>query len=268
MIEPSKGAGRRSGPISLGGRHPNHPPSPGPTFLFDTLRSPLDMNADSRYQSVVFPRRPRFAWTLGLALALTAVCSASSSADLIMAVDTIQGPTGGVGSFEVSLTNTGPSDVTVGGFSIQLNVGAGVQFTGVSTATAANPYIFLGTGTGSVDPNFKFSTDTFPNSSFTASDTEWADPTNGIKVTSGAVFGLALVTYSVVDPYLSGDVPISFLFPGTSLSDPNSVSLTFNTQGGVIHLRGVPEPSSVAMTVIGFAAIALVRIRRRRTATH
>src|SRR3954451_5077475 len=55
-------------------------------------------------------------------LALLLLGPGTARADLTFAIEGVQGPTGGVGSFEVSLTNTsGGTAVDVAGFSFELS---------------------------------------------------------------------------------------------------------------------------------------------------
>ncbi len=63
--------------------------------------------------------------------------------DLTMSLANLTGPTAGSGTFEVLLTNTGPS-VAVAAFSFEVTVdpSSGVQFAGATTETVSAPYIF------------------------------------------------------------------------------------------------------------------------------
>jgi hypothetical protein len=196
-------------------------------------------------------------------LALVILGPGTVRGDLIFAIEGVQGPTGGVGSFEVSLTNpSGGTAADVAGFSFELSVGAGAHFTGVSTATIAHPYLFAGTGGASIDPGFTFSSDPFPGAIFTAADTEFTFL--AIALAPGATRGLGLVTYAL-DPGASGIIPIRFQ-AGSSLSDPDAQPIDFTTAEGRITVSGVPEPSTLAMITVVLATVALDRFRPRRPA--
>jgi hypothetical protein len=172
------------------------------------------------------------------------------------------------GSFEVDLTNQKSASQTYGvaGFSIELSVpnSDGVQFSSVSTSTTSFPYIFEGTGTASVDPNFIFSSSTFPTTDFAAGDVEWSQPS--IMVVPGATFGLALVTYSITPGTPGGTVPISFEST-TSVTDAGGNPIAFTSQNGSIRtMLAVPEPSSLVMGFISAALVgSAVALKRRRS---
>ncbi|MGO8898024.1 MAG: PEP-CTERM sorting domain-containing protein, partial [Isosphaeraceae bacterium] len=183
---------------------------------------------------------------------------------LVMSMANVTGPTAGQGSFEVLLTNpSGGQSVDVASYSFALMVpmGAGVQFTAADTSPLSAPYVFEGTGGASVDPGFMLSLDSFPNTSFTGSDTEFTFPS--IMVNPGNVFGLGLISYSVGPSAPGGDVPISFISSGTSLSDASGtgIDLTTDDRAGVIHIAGsaVPEPSSLVLIASAIGMMLLSR---------
>jgi PEP-CTERM motif len=206
-----------------------------------------------------------------LSLALILMPAPVLAGGLVMSIDNVTGPAGGLGTFEVFLTNTdlsGGQSFDVASFSFQLMLPSafGVQFTGASTATVAATYIFEGTGGASVDPTFTLSLDSFPNTTFTGSDTEFTFPS--ITVGPGGVFGLGLVSYSVLPSAPPGDVPISFVSDGTSLSDAADALIGFQTDvaQGIIHVSGsaVPEPSSLLLVFIGLGTVLAGLKRRHR----
>jgi len=204
-----------------------------------------------------------------LAFAATTLLLAQApvQAGLVMSIEDLTGPTGGAGTFEVLLTSTeaaGGQIFDVAAFSFQLTVPttAGVQFTAGSTATVAAPYLFDGTGTATVDPTFTLANVPPPNTTVTGSDAKWTYPPS-IAVAPGAVFSLGLISYSVGPSAPGGDVPISFISSGTSLSDASDVGIDFTTddRSGVIHVTvsAVPEPSSLVLIASAIGMMLLSR---------
>jgi hypothetical protein len=192
---------------------------------------------------------------LGMALGPAPV----RAAGLVISIDNVMGPTAGAGTFEVLLTNTellGGSSFGVASFTFELSVpsGTGVQFTDATTATVGAPYLFEGTGGASVDPGFTLSLDSFPNTGFIGSDTEFTFPS--ITVDPAQTFSLGLISYAVAANALPGNVPISFVAAGTSLADASGGPIPFNTdsRNGVIP---VPEPSSLVLALIGLGTSLL-----------
>jgi hypothetical protein len=192
-----------------------------------------------------------------------------------MSIDRVTGPTAGAGTFEVLLTNTNPAggqgfDVASFTFELMVPATSGVRFTGATTATVSAPYIFAGTGGASVDPNFMLSLDTFPNTGFSGTDAEFTFPS--ITVAPGNVFGLGFVTYAVLAGAPPGDVPISFVPPGTSLSDASGTPIGFQTDAtkGVIHISGAafPEPSSLLMAFTGLGTVLFWSVLHYRSGTE
>jgi len=186
---------------------------------------------------------------------------------LVMSIEDLTGPTGGAGTFEVLLTSTeavGGRSFDVAAFSFQLTVPttAGVQFTAGSTATVAAPYLFDGTGTATVDSTFTLADVPPPNTTVTGSDAKWTYPPS-IAVAPEAVFSLGLISYSVGTSAPGGDVPISFISPGTSLSDASGTEIvpTTDDHAGVIHITGsaVPEPSSLVLVASAIGMMLLSR---------
>src|SRR5271157_2059936 len=194
------------------------------------------------------------------------LAQAPVQAGLVMSIEDLTGPTGGAGTFEVLLTSTegeGGQSFDVAAFSFQLTVptSAGVQFTAGSTATVAAAYLFDGTGTATVYPTFTLANVPPPNTTVTGSDAEWTY--SSIAVAPGAVFSLGLMSYSVGPSAPGGDVPISFISSGTSLSDASDVGIDFTTddRAGVIHVTGsaVPEPSSLVLVASAIGMMLLSR---------
>src|SRR5262249_55646734 len=116
-------------------------------------------------------------------------------------------------------------------------------FTGVSINTTTAPYIYVTSGT--TQGGGPFSSDSFPNTQFTASDSEFAAP-DFRRVNPGDVFGLAHVTFAISPSSTGGTDTIMFVFPGTSLSDINGNAIPFTT-------ATIPEPA--ALTEAATAAL-------------
>jgi hypothetical protein len=157
-------------------------------------------------------------------------------------------------------------DVASFSFELIVSTASGVLFTDAITATVSNPYLFAGTGGGSVDPGFTQSLDPFPDTGFAGSDTEFTFAS--INVGPGTTFGLGLNSYQVGANAPAGDVPIAFVAAGTSLTDANDAPIDFTTddRNGVIHVgaSAAPEPSSLVLALIGLgAAVVMTRLLRR-----
>lgn len=196
--------------------------------------------------------------------------STRAEAVLIMSISNVTGPVAGVGTFEVLLSNTaapGGTSFDVASFSFELAVSpaSGVQFTAADTATISAAYLLDGVGGASVDPTFTLSLDPFPNTSFAGSDTAFL--VSSIMLDPGDVFGLGLISYSVGSNAPPGDVQISFVPAGTSLSDAAGGRVNFNTDSrqGVIKVAGavVPEPSALALAITAISLTTIAGARKR-----
>lgn len=195
-------------------------------------------------------------------------------AGVVFRLGAFQQTSSGTGSFEVIIANKGGGPaVDIAGFSFQLSVPdpavSGVVFQGVSTQTVSNPYIFNGIGAATVDSNFQFSFDAFPNSTFVASDTDFAN--DAVTLGPDSSFGLGLVTYSFDPGGSGGSVPVSFVDvngAGTSLSDGNGNAILFTAEGGSIELQSVPEPSTLAIGLLVAACLGLSLRRRASVAAQ
>jgi|SRR5208337_1031138 len=196
-----------------------------------------------------------------LALSLLA---RSSRADLTLSITNQMPLTATSGSFEVDLSNSSGSDVTVNSFSIELTLSnlPGVVFTGASTNTTTDPYIFAGVGGEAfLGPTFQFCSLNTPTD-LVASDSDWlsSTPSGGllpaITVSNGAAYGLAVISYDT-SAASAGTALINFSSSGTSASDTNfnPITLDYLTQAGqiVVSQIVVPEPS----TLVLFLATAL-----------
>jgi hypothetical protein len=200
---------------------------------------------------------------LSLAIAAATVVASASQcqAGLVMSVENVTTTAGSLGSFDVLITNTNPTNgasygVAADVLDISLSGTTGVEFTGVTIETTTASYIFPASGTG---PGSPFSGSHFPNTEFFASDSDFqtTSPYEQL-ITPGQSYGLAHVTYQV----LSGAAPsmgtISILVDSagdeTSLADYAGNSVGFSTSNGsFIVASAVPEPSALLLTATGLA---------------
>jgi hypothetical protein len=196
------------------------------------------------------------ALALAASLGPTVACRAEG---LVISAPALTATPGSSGSFDVLLTNTGTTsiDVSVDSFQLGLTGPLDASFTAVSIATVAAPYIYVTSGT-TVPGGSPLSSDTFPNTLFTASDSEFASP--GFReVMPGQTFGLANVSFSVSVTSPAGFDTLAFL--NASLSDNNGNDIPVTISNGSIV---VPEPS----TLIEGATALLIGLgvgwRRRR----
>ena len=119
---------------------------------------------------------------------------------------TIAAAAGTSGSFDVVITNDNPAggeSFFVAGDSLDLALSGlpGVMFTDVTIATAI-PYLFALSGT--TQGAGPLSLDSFPNTAFLASDSEFASP-GFAEIGPGMSFGIAHVSFTVDPNAASGD---------------------------------------------------------------
>jgi hypothetical protein len=186
---------------------------------------------------------------LTLALGQAVPCRA----DLVIEAPNLIAPPGTSGSFDLLLVNTNPAGgasyhVAADSLGLSLMGPLSATFTDVSIQTIV-PYIYVTSGT--TQGGGPYSQDTFPNSQFTASDSEFAAP--GFRtVNPGDTFGLAHVSYTISSTSPGGRDTLAFLSPATSLSDENGNALTVSLVSGSIATT-VPEPA--ALIPAGTAAL-------------
>ncbi len=207
-----------------------------------------------------------------LVAALACFLSASVAwGALIVSVQPLSTPAapGSTGnSFDVLLSNTGPTSVTIGGFSFGITTtDTDVTFTDATTGTSVlTPYIF--------DGNSLFGPDIATNSGaqeVVASDYD-ADPV-GATLGAGAVVGLGHVLYDVAPNATLGAFDLTLeAYPTTSFSDPNGNTVTPDTFTNGVGLiapatSGVPEPGSGFLMLAGFLVAGLVARLRVRART-
>jgi hypothetical protein len=197
-------------------------------------------------------------------IALSFLGPASGHASLIFSVQSATAAAGSSGnSFDVQLSNSGPSAVTIAGFSFGiLTANTNINFRDANISTSA-PYIF-----GS---NSLFGPDlTGPTSGQSLSTSDvFAIPLAGSTVGAGITVGLGHILFDVSPSATAGVSPVTLAaFPVSSLSDPagnNLVIQSFSPGQITITGTGVPEPSTLATVLAGVALILgqCARWRRR-----
>ena len=213
-------------------------------------------------------------WVCGLfrviAVALAAIVGGAvpcSAGGLVIEAPNLTATPGSSGSFDLLLVNTnltgGASyDVSSDQFVLSVSGPLGITFTGVSIATdpVAAPYIFVSSGT--TQPGGPpLSADTFPNTTFTGADTEFALP--GFRIVNpGETFGLAHISYTESSFSPGGTDTITIApFPDSLLTDLAGNPIPFGITNGSIT---IPEPWALtqASTAI-LVGLGLVWRRRR-----
>lgn len=189
---------------------------------------------------------------LGLAL------SFGNQAATILSMQPVTVGPGGSSAFDVLLSNTGPSALTVGAFTFAISVAnATVSFTDANTSTELNAYIFAGHSLFAPDlsgPNV--------GPSIKVSDV-YDTPFAGGMIASGTTVGLAHVLFSV-----ALNTPPGLLTPlfvegaATSLADASGAAIQITTlTNGSITVTGTPEPSSLALVGLGAGLLLLGFLR-------
>jgi hypothetical protein len=208
---------------------------------------------------------PRTLLTAVLVFASLLVATGPARAGLVFEVQNVTAAAGSTGdTLNVLLMNTGPSAVTIAGFSFGLTSTSAITFTDVTDATSTNTYIFA--GHSEFGPDLDISAG--PGSSIQAAD-NYNPPDAGFSVAANSTVGLGLVFFNLASN-ASGPITVSFQpYPDSSLSDPsgNNISITTFDSGTITVPSAVPEPSSLvllATALIGTASI--VRARRGRPA--
>ena len=192
--------------------------------------------------------------------------SGSARADLVIMADNVTATAGDTGiGLDVTLTNTGPGSIDIGGFSFELTVGStDIKFTDVTTGTTTSPYIFGTLGLNGPDIGLLVT-----NQDIMASDV-YSVIGAGTTLASGETYGLGHLLFDVSNS-ASGVYDIVITpFPATSLSDFNFNDVPITTLvNGSVSVRGVPEPASLGLVGMGvFVAGAVARRRRTRKHTN
>ncbi len=187
-------------------------------------------------------------------------------AGIIIEAPSIVATPGSSGSFDVTIHNDnamGGASFKIGGFSLGLSLSGapGVNFTAVDILTSIG-YVFVVSG----GPPFSF--DAFPNTSFSASDSEF-DMSGFREIAPGDSFGLAHVYFTVDASAAGGDRPLILDTFGTSLSDETGIDpVAFQSVNGNVHVNGgvstVPEPATWVLMSIGLGGAMFASYRRSR----
>jgi hypothetical protein len=187
----------------------------------------------------------------------------AARADLVLNIQSVTVPAGSNGdTLDVTLTNTGPSSVTVGGFSFEISTPTpNINFTNATTATTA-PYIF--DGQSLFGPNIA----TTIGQKLDASD-EFKVIGSGTTIGAGAIVGLGHAIFNVAAATPGGPITVSFTpGPATSLSTPAGANIpitTLNTGTITVIPTAVPEPSvTVLAGVAVLVGLGARRARRRK----
>jgi hypothetical protein len=193
---------------------------------------------------------------LAAGLAAGLLGSLPAEATLIVGVQSVTaGANTNNDTLDVTLMNTGPSAVAVGGFTFEIiSASSNISFIDANTSTAA-PYVF--------DGNSAFGPDlTGPTSGPTLSTSD-VDLLGSATVASGATVGLGHITFDVAAA-ASGIIAIT-LGPTpqfTSVADASGNNLPITLANGQVTISTVPEPSLVLPLAMA-AVIGARRLRRR-----
>ena len=222
-----------------------------------------------RSATTTTPRRAARSAPLFLALALAWLAwgATPARAQLIMGITTNSfTPGSSNNSLDVSLTNTGNSDVAIGGFSFDIVANnSNVTFSDVTVNTLSVGYIFAG--------NSALGPDLTPTGQpgnygqeISGGDT-FAQQNGGITLHSGETLGLGNVMFALSMTNGSTPVGITFTaFPASGLNDPggNDISsmLGFAPHPPQIGPTSVPELPPAALVVTGLLLGGGVQIRR------
>jgi hypothetical protein len=221
------------------------------------------------FQSLNFVMKYTFRFVIAICTAALA-CSAAR-AEVVYAVQpTLSAAPGDIGqSFDVILTNTGPSDISISGFVFEVTVSdPDITLTGADFSTGARPYIFAGDSFDE-DNSFPLS---FTGIDTTAQTLQAGDLTNDISnvtLTSGESLALGDVLFDVADDATPGQFTV--LFTGSTgvtllnnLSDDAGNAIPVDTFSGATGTIASPTPEPGTALLSGGALGVLGLLRRRR----
>ncbi len=197
-----------------------------------------------------------------VAFAAVLLYPAPARAAAILSIQSVIASSPSAGNaFDVVLTNTGPSSITLGAFSFELTTAdANITFTSATTGTILFAYVF--SGHSLFGPTISTSA---PGQTIDASD-NFDTPIMGAAIGAGISVGLGRVFFDVAPGDSAGAKAVNFTaFPGTTLSDNLGGNITFNSSPGTITVvsSAVPEPSTLMLALLGFPVMVLARKRLR-----
>jgi hypothetical protein len=193
-------------------------------------------------------------------LAFGLLLASDARATAIVAAQAVTADAGASGSFDVTLTNTGPSSIVVGAFTFGISIAnPDVSFTDVTTATSSNGYIFGADSTFGPDLTGPIS-----GPSLLVSDV-YDVPFSGATIASGATVGLGQVLFTISSDSPGGAFTALLLpSPVTSLSDPTGIDIVIGTlSNGTINVQTTPECSSLFL-MLGGIPLVWLKVRSRR----
>jgi hypothetical protein len=190
----------------------------------------------------------------------------TASAGMVVGVQSVTALAGTTGdTLDITLTNTGPSAVAIGGFSFGLSTTSpDITFTDATVNTTTATYIFAGNSLFGPD----ITSATGPP--LTAADLSVTPA--GTTLASGATFGLGHVFFNVSSTAPGGPITASLVSADTSLSDAAGHNVPVNTlDNGTITVIpaatvAVPAPPSVIPLLTGALGLLGYGWRRRRHA--
>ena len=181
--------------------------------------------------------------TLALAagvIGLAILTTGQAEAALIVSAPSLTALTGSSGTFDILLQNTGPSAVSIGGFSFGISTtNPGITFS-VANISTGTVYIF--NGNSLFGPDIRISSGT----SLTASDS--ANSPISVNVLANSFVGLGHVSYSITGGAATGLFAITFSGPATSLSTAFGTNIPITTlSNGSINVIATPEPATLGL---------------------
>lgn len=212
-------------------------------------------------------RTARLGILIPAALVAFLLFSSPARADFVFSLEpgitASAGSTGNV--FDVLLTNTGSSSVTVAGFSFGITTSdTDINFTNATTSTVA-PYVFAGDSFDDIN-GFPLFTNSLPGQTLEASDL--SNSGAGDSIAAGATVGVGSVEFAVASGATPGSFAVTFeAFPTTSLADPTGAPLNFSSEPGTITITGastVPEPPTGELLIFALGSAILIGRRRGR----